>query len=318
MLSFDPAPGSAIRLRRWFEADLKIRQLRILVALQELGQVQKVADALHVTQPAISKQLRELESTTGIQLFHRHGNRIAFTVAGERLANRAGEILQQLVSAEIEVAALAKGLAGTVVVGTVTTAAQVLVPQAIVRFRQMAPKAGTRLVEAAADELFALLDSGKLDIVVARGADESRLRPISSSTLVNDPLLICVRAGHPLTLRPSLDWSDLARMDWIIPAVGSPAHTAFLELLDKRQLRPHAAVESISMMANIATLASSDLLALLPLSSAKRLAQEQRLAILPLATDGLLAEVTTHWREDDSNPLTPIMAACLRDVAREL
>lgn len=312
-----PAPNST-RIKRFFETGLKINQLRILVALEQLGQVQKVADALHVTQPAISKQLRELESDSGIRLFNRTGNRIEFTPVGARLARRAGEILQQLTNVEVEIAALAQGLSGALSIGTVTTAAQILVPQAILRFLQLAPKARIKLVEGPADELFSLLEAGKLDIVVARIPDNEGPRPGVSTVLLNDPLVICCGVKHPLASNRDLDWPDLAKAGWITPAMSSPAYKALATLLDEKKLSLHMAVESISLTANVAMLGASELICLLPLSFAKRLAQEHRIAILPVPTDRLLATVSAHWRSDGSNPLTAIMANCLDEVGKAL
>lgn len=302
-------------LRRLFDADLKLRQLRILVALEQLGQVQKVAEALHVTQPAISKQLRELESAVGVPLFRRHGNRLEFTVVGARLARRSAEILQQLASTETEIKALSQGLAGTLTVGTVTTAAQILVSESIVRLRQLAPGAGIQLIEGTADGLLALLKAGKLDIAVLRGADEISLHNEAATLLLEDPLVLCCRIDHPLLGHPSLEWSDLADASWVAPASGSPAYQAFAQLLKTHGLTLTAPIESISITANIAMLTASDLIGLLPLSSARRLALEHRVAILPLTTGQLLAQVSAHWHDRSSNPLVPIMLSCLQEVA---
>lgn len=310
----DKQPDTVLA-RHLFEGGLKINHLRILVALQQLGQVQKVAEALHVTQPAISKQLREVESVTGARLFQRAGNRVAFTVVGARLARRAGEILQQLMNAEVEIAALAQGFAGALAIGTVTTAGQVLVPKAILRFRELAPQASVKLIESNANELFALLEAKQLNIVLARIPASDRARPGVSAVLLNDPLVLCCGILHPLALRQQLDWADLAGASCITPTIGSLAHDAFLELLEEKKIALNMAVESISISANVVMMGSSDLLGLLPLSLARRLAFEQRLAILPLSTDQLLAQVSAHWHRDDSNPLTAIMADCLVEIS---
>jgi DNA-binding transcriptional LysR family regulator len=304
--------------RYLFEAGLKINHLRILVALQQLGQVQKVAEALHVTQPAISKQLREVESVTGVRLFQRSGNRIEFTVVGRHLARRAGEILQQLRNVETEISALAQGFTGTLAMGTITTAVQVLVPEAILRFRELAPRASIKLVESSADELFSLLEARQLDLVVARLPGKDGLHPGLSSVLLNDPLVLCCSVRHPLASRPQLEWADLAGAGCITPTAGSPAQQAFIELLEAKKLVLDMVVESISISANVAMVSASELLGLLPLSLARRLAQEGRVAILPLSTDQLLAQVSAHWNGGDSNPLTAIMTNCLAEVGNAM
>lgn len=303
--------SGAAPVTRFSEGGLKINQLRIMVMLQQLGLVHKVAAAMHVTQPAISKQLRELESITGVSLFRRAGNRIEFTVMGARLARRAAEILQQLNNAEVEIAALAQGISGTVAIGTVTTSAQVLVPEAIRRFRELAPGARIKLYDSPADGLFDMLDGGKLDIVVARSTEKHGLLFATSVVLSQDPLVVCSGVQHPLAVQRELDWAALATTGWIVPSSGSLAHKALLRLLQEKQVLLDMVVESMSLTANVAMLDSNELVGLLPLSYARRLAQERRIVILPVSTDGLLAQVSAHWTAGSTNPLTAIMADCL-------
>lgn len=310
---FNLTPG-----RYLFEAGLKINHLRILAALQQLGQVQKVAEALHVTQPAISKQLREVESVMGVRLFQRTGNRVEFTVVGARLARRAGEILQQLVNVEVEITALAQGFTGTLAMGTITTAAQVVVPEAILRFRELAPRATVQLVESTANELLAMLDAGQLDLVVVRLPGKQGLRPGLSEVVLDDPLVLCCNVRHPLAAKRDLAWADLAGAGCITPTAGSYAHQAFMDLLASKQLNLDMAVESISLSANVALVSAGELLGLLPLSLARRLAQEHRIAILPLSTEQLLAQVSVHWNSSDANPLTAIMAGCLAEAGKAM
>lgn len=298
---------------RFFDADLKVQQLRVLVQLHQLGKVQKVADVLHVSQPAISKQLREIESVTGVKLFERIGNRIEFTAVGHHLARRAAQILQDLRSLETEVAALSQGLAGELIVGMVTTAVQVLVPEVLLRFRQLAPNASVKLMEGTAGELFRSLEKGQVDLVVCRVTDKRTLKPGLSNVLLTDPLVVCCSKQHPLALSTKLDWSDMAEQDWIAPVSGSPAFDAFIRLLENHGLSPSIAVQTISITAIIPLLEASTLIGLLPLSMAKRLALEQRIAILPLDTDNLLGQISAHWKSGDTNPLTGLMTDCLKE-----
>lgn len=301
---------------RFFDADLKVQQLRVLVQLHQLGKVQKVADVLHVSQPAISKQLREIESVTGVALFERIGNRIEFTAVGHHLARRAAQILQELRSLETEVAALSQGLAGELGIGLVTTAVQVLVPEVLLRFRQLAPNASVKLVEGTAGELFRLLEKGQVDLIVYRMTDNRTLKPGLSNVLLMDPLVVCCSNRHPLASSSKLDWSDLAEQDWIAPVSGSSAFDAFVQLLENQGLSPGIAVQTISITAILPLLEASDLIGLLPLSMAKRLALEQRIAILPLDTDNLLGQISAHWKSDDTNPLTGLMVDCLKEFSQ--
>jgi DNA-binding transcriptional LysR family regulator len=194
----------------------------------------------------------------------------------------------------------------------------VLVPKAIVRFRELAPKASVKLIEGTAADLLKLLDTGQLDIVVARLPNVDNLRLESSAMLLNDPLVVCCGVRHPLVSKPELGWADLAEFGWITPAIGSPAYEAFARLLFENKIPLDMAVESISIMANLTMYEASDLIGVLPLSLAKRLALEHRIAILPVSTKNLLAQVSAHWDPIAKNPLTAVMATCLIEVAQGL
>ena len=83
-------------IERFFQAGLKLNHLRLLTLFDSLGQIRLVAEKLNVTQPAISKQLAELEAGLGVSVMTRVGNRLQLTAVGETLTKRAREVFHQL------------------------------------------------------------------------------------------------------------------------------------------------------------------------------------------------------------------------------
>ena len=102
------------QFERFFGSAMKLNQLRILLALSELKQIKAVAQAFLVTQPAISKQIAEMESLLGLDLIRRVGQNVEFTVFGHALTNRAREILHQVNNARKDFDALCFGSSGRV------------------------------------------------------------------------------------------------------------------------------------------------------------------------------------------------------------
>ncbi|MFM0091817.1 LysR family transcriptional regulator [Paraburkholderia sediminicola] len=90
-------------IERFFQAGLKLSHLRLLTLFDSLGQIRLVAEKLNVTQPAISKQLAELEAGLGVSVMTRVGNRLQLTAVGETLTRRAREVFHQLEQARYEV-----------------------------------------------------------------------------------------------------------------------------------------------------------------------------------------------------------------------
>ena len=125
-------------LERFFTSTLRMNHLRTLAALVQFGQVRRVAEAFHVTQSAISKQIAEIEDGLGEPVVRREGNAIVLTAIGQRLASRATDVLQQLDKTRHEIEALRSGMSGRVVLGAVSTVNVGLVPRAIRLVRQRA------------------------------------------------------------------------------------------------------------------------------------------------------------------------------------
>src|SRR5471032_432256 len=124
----------------WFlRARLKTRQLLLLIALDDEGTLMRAAEVLCMTQPAASKQLKELEDMLGIALFERLPRGMEPTIYGESMIRHARMALTSLARAHEDIVALRSGLAGQVDVGSIITPAMRLLPCAITRVKKLAP-----------------------------------------------------------------------------------------------------------------------------------------------------------------------------------
>ena len=303
-------------LDRFLEATLRLSHLRTLAALARLGQVRRVAQAFCVTQSAISKQLADMEAGLGEAVVRREGNTLVLTPIGERLAQRAQEVLHQLERTRQEIALLRSGLGGRVTVGAVTAANAMLVPQALGLLRQRAPQLAVALEEDTADRLLPAVQDGRLDVAVVRMWQPLAQQGLAQRVLLNEPMRVVVGAQHPLAGRPVLAWGATMAYPWIVPRAGSPAHGALEALLARHGLAvPPGQVESISLALNLALLTHQPFIGLLPSEFARQCEAEGRIAVLPLDTANLLAEIRVFWREAELHPARDVLLDCLATAA---
>lgn len=302
---------------RFFESTVKLNQLRILLALSELKQVKLVAHAFHVTQPAISKQIAEMEAILGVDLIRRVGQQVEFTVFGHALTNRAREILYQISNARKDFDSLLFGSSGKVAIGAVSTVTPVLVPQAIAAFHQRAPNAAVSLTEATADRLFPMVAERTVDLIITRTPAPLNSPHLLDREIANDPLVLVVSKHHPLAFRIAPTWQDLEGNPWIVPSRSSPVYLALDTLLKGYGITlPDNCVESMSLYANAALAAQTSMICLLPKTLANRYVAEGSHAIIPLDTSAILQKVHIISLVENGNPTVRLMRECFEYCGR--
>ncbi len=173
---------------------MEIHQLRYLRAVVRTGSVTAAAEAEHVAQPSISKQLRLLERELGTPLFHRVGRRVVPTPAALHLADSADRVLGELAAAAAAVAGPAAAAAANVRLCAVETAADHLVPPALSRLIREWPHARVSVEMLGTDDALARVLSDDVDFaVVALPVSDSRLEV---NSLLEEDVLLAVPLKH--------------------------------------------------------------------------------------------------------------------------
>lgn len=157
-----------LNANRFIRARLKHRHLLVLAALGETSNINHAAEGLGISQPAVSKLLKELEEGVGVALFVRHARGVTPTVYGETLIRYSLDMLTTMDNAFDEVNAIRQGLSGHVRLGTVLTPCADLIPEAINRIRATHPNLEITIRTASSDDLLSSLRDGTLDIIIAR------------------------------------------------------------------------------------------------------------------------------------------------------
>jgi DNA-binding transcriptional LysR family regulator len=176
--------------------NITFRQLRVFNEVARLGHMGRAAEVLHLTPPAVSMQIKELESQVGLPLFDRIGRQVALSTAGEYFLVHARRLLADLKDAQHAMARLRQLEHGVLTIGLVSTA-KYFVPRLLARFRQEHPGVEVRLhVAANREELLALMQAGEADLsIMGRPPRDLDAR---AEVFAPHPLLFVGPAGHPL------------------------------------------------------------------------------------------------------------------------
>lgn len=241
-LATQPSPDYLVRR-------LRLRHLELLVALADAGTMRAAAVRLHLSQPALSKMLSEIEAGFGARLFERSPQGLAANALGEAAVYRARVILGELSRGRDEVDALRGGATGVLRLGTLSVTAAV--PQAIVQLRRRLPGARVQIHEGRVRDLIQKLLHGELDCVFGAITPElltsdllSSLRP---EVLLRDELCVLCAAGHPLAAGRRVRWADLQSFPWVAPPKDTVVRKAFMTaFLDEGLQPPEPAVEVVS------------------------------------------------------------------------
>lgn len=228
---------------------LRLRHLELLVALSETATMRGAAGRLHLSQPAISKMLGEIEDCFGDRLFERGHQGIQANALGRAAVYRARAVLHELARATEDVGALRDGVAAVLRIGAPSVTATV--PAAIVRLRERLPGAAVHVREGRVHELFQRLLGGELDCVFAAVTPEllssDMLALLRPEVLLGDELCVMAAASNPLAARRGLRWADLRGVPWVVPPKETLVRQAFMTaFLNDGATPPEPVVEVMS------------------------------------------------------------------------
>jgi LysR family transcriptional regulator, low CO2-responsive transcriptional regulator len=220
------------------------RQLRVFNEVARQLSFAKAARALHLTPPAVTMQVKELESQVGLPLFDRAGRSVSLTTTGEYMLVYARRLLATLKDAEDAAARLRQADAGTLAIGMVSTAKYFL-PRLLAQFRQEHPHVEIRLAEGNRESLVRLLQANEVDVaVMGRPPRElaTRAEPFAAH-----PHVFVAAPDHPLARHEGeLDVESLRPHDFIVREEGSGTRAALEQFLRDARIEPRVAMEMSS------------------------------------------------------------------------
>lgn len=188
--------------------NLEIRHLKLVTAIAETGSVTRAGNRLHLTQSALSHQLRDAEKQLGTYLFERKSGKMILTVAGERLLQTARAVLCELERAETEIQKNGGAVKGLIRMSTQCQTVYHWLPARLILFQKQFPDVEVQLVIEATNNPFEALLEGKLDLAIV--SDPIRNRKLRYLPLFEDEVVVAVPPEHKLACRTWVEAQDFS------------------------------------------------------------------------------------------------------------
>lgn len=304
----------------WFiRARLKTRQLLLMVALAEEGNIHRAAEVLSITQPAASKLLKDLEDVLGVPLFERLPRGMRMTAYGEAMIRHARVALASLNEAHDEVQALKAGRFGQVSLGAITTPGIMLLPQAIARVKQTHPTLRVSVQVETSDVLMERMVQGTIDIVLARLFAQHDKTALRFEALAEEPAVAVVRPGHPLLSVGKLSLRDLNGWGWIVPPEGSVLRHRFDLMFREAALQtPTNLIETGALLFVTKMIGEGDMIGLVAGDVGRYYARHNLVAVLPIELPCRMDAFGLITRTDRAlSPAARVMMAAIRSSAAD-
>ncbi len=227
------------------EANLSSRGERVVLGLQHLklvraivreGGITRAAARLHLTQPALSHQLKDAEERLGTRLFLRQGRRLVPTAAGDRLVRAAEAMLIELGAAEDEIRGLGRGQEGLIRVSTECYTTYHWLPAALKDFELRFPAVAVEIVVEATRRPLAALLEGRLEVAIV--SRPSRNRDVLCRKLFDDEMVVVVAPGHRLARERFIRPEEIARETLLLYAIPVEQSDLFQRVLIPAGISP--------------------------------------------------------------------------------
>jgi DNA-binding transcriptional LysR family regulator len=272
-------PSASVLLNRLL-AKARFRHLQVLVSLGELSSVRRTADALGLSQPAVTQSLADLERLIDLRLFDRHSRGLRVTPAGREVLPLARRMLDALAETSEALTAARRHEAGVVRVAAITGAVGGLLVPALPGFAQAHPDITVHVQESAPEQWGLQLARGEVDLALVR---QPAVTPVGFEfrALQADRFAVVCRPAHPLARRRRFNWPQLTRATWLPQAAGSAARETLDGLLAELDAQPKMVqvLTRVSVL-TLALVEAMDVLALVPLSVVRPWVDKGQLVVL--------------------------------------
>ena len=273
---------------------MEFRQLRYFVTVAQELHFGRAAERLDITQPALSKQIRVLETNIGIKLFFRTKRSVKLTPAGEVFLKEAQQLLQQAENAIAKAQRTAKGEVGKLAIGFTATATYTVLPELIGRFRSSYPGVEVEMLELCTEAQVTALNQGEIDLGFLHPPIDSR--GLELYPLLSEKFVALLPQQHHLITQKSLSLKDLAQESFILhPRSEGPfLYDEFFKLCRKNGFKPEIVKEVNSHQTRICLVAAGMGITFIP--AGLQTLMNSDLVCKPIKNLPLKLEFAAAWR----------------------
>lgn len=239
---------------------MELRDIEYFAVIAEHGNLARAAEALGLSQPALSKSLRRLESAVDAKLVKRTSKGVELTPEGAALHSRVRQLRLSLIDVTREISDLSHGREGHLRIGLGTGIAEYLLQAVFSGLLSDAPKLTLKITVEANDTLMLALRKGELDLIVS-GIPTIASEDLVQEHLYDEEFTVYASVNHRLARRKSVAIADLAQERWAAPAANTLSWQGLHRAFEDRGLAPpHITIEANSASLRLLAVARSDLL----------------------------------------------------------
>lgn len=294
---------------------MQLNDLRYFAAVVDSGSISRAAVRIGISQPALTKCIRQLEQRLRVRLLDRNARGVTPTVYGHSLYVRAKSITAELTRAEAEIEELSRSSGGTLTIGVLPSQSMNVMPEASVRLTQSRPGLRIRIVEKPRADLIAGLHRGEFDLILSV-IDRGEVDPaIAHKVMFRDRPAVVVRHDHPLAGSARTQSTELLRYPWVVPPPGSDRRVFIEQLFQSIGLTvPPNIIECHSVSFVKAVVMRSDYVGILPSDQPSPEQRAGSIRTLDLEPRPPVRQIGVLYRAD--HPMTEAAGALIRELQR--
>jgi len=288
---------------------MELRQIKYFLAVAEEKNFHRAAERVHITQPALSRQISQLEQDIGAVLLLRTNRKVELTPAGQEFFERATRIMADIGRARLATQRAVTDQVGVLVVGYIPSAAYVIVPQVLKYLRSFFPNAEVDLRSMLSQHQFDALLSQKIDLALLR--PWRRIKGLATRQIISEPFVVAVPRNHPLAGRGRISLKAFKAEPFIMHARQIPGisntYDIISRLFEDAGFSPRATLESPEEVhLTLGMVQAGFGLTIVPRSM--MLMPAPGVAYVELHETARRSEVVLAWRQDQDDPRLPQLA----------
>ena len=292
---------------------MELRHLRYFLTVAEELHFGRAAERLHIAQPPLSQQIRQLENELGFELFHRTKRKVELTEAGKAFLTEVQQIFRQLEQAIFWGRQVSRGEVGQLVVGFVSSAAYNILPDFLLQFRNSNPNINLELHELTTDEQLRWLQSGRIDIGFVRPPVDENI--YGSKIVFQESLIVAVPENHRLANLEKISLKSLMDESFILfPRFLAPGlYDLIISFCQQFDFSPKLAQEAIQMQTIVSLVAAQIGIAIVPES----LQNLQRTGVVykSFIEETPQVSIAMIWRRNDVSIILERFLEVSQDIA---
>jgi DNA-binding transcriptional LysR family regulator len=297
---------------------IKLRDLRVLLAVAEARSISRAAELLAISHPVVSRTISELEQTLGVRLFDRSSHGVSLTIHGQALLDCGVAIFDDLRSGVQRLEFLSDPTSGEVRIGSYDVMMAGFIPTIIDALVRKHQKVTFHTIQGDYPYLRTLLRDRKVDAIVSRRAEVTPEMDLTTEVLFRDPLFVVAGPRNKWIGRRKISWDEVLNEPWIMP---EPSSTIGV-LLEKGlrsigQELPNLTVTSNSIPLRNHLLATGRYLSVLPRSMLQLGAQHPKVQILPIKLPEIVQPIELITLKNRTlSPTANLFIGRAREVAK--